>query len=70
MNPDPAPSSEIILYQTVDGRTRLEVQLQVETVWLTQAQMAELFETSVPNVSMHILLYRRIQWPFDRDRRK
>lgn len=50
----PEPKSEIILYQTEDNRTRIEVRLENETVWLTQAQMAELFQTSVPNVSMHI----------------
>jgi hypothetical protein len=54
MKPNPEASSDLILYQTDDGRTRLEVQLQGETVWLSQAQMAELFQTSVPNVSMHI----------------
>jgi hypothetical protein len=48
------PESEIVLYQTADGKTRLEVQFQGETAWLTQAQMAELFQTTVPNVSMHI----------------
>jgi hypothetical protein len=52
MNPE--PESEIILYQSEDGKTRLEVQFQGETAWLTQAQMAELFQTTVPNVSMHI----------------
>ena len=50
----PESKSEIILYQTEDNRTRIEVRLENETVWLTQAQMAELFQTSVPNVSMHI----------------
>jgi hypothetical protein len=45
---------EIILYQTEDNRTRIEVRLENETVWLTQNQMAELFQTSVPNVGMHI----------------
>lgn len=54
MKPTPQAPSDIILYQTDDGSTRLEVQLQDETVWLSQAQMAELFQTSVPNVSMHI----------------
>ena len=54
MSAEPLPTSEIILYQTEDGRTRLEVRLQDETVWLTQKLMAELFQTSVPNVSMHI----------------
>jgi hypothetical protein len=46
--------SEIVLYQTEDGRTQLEVRLENETVWLTQGQMAELFQTTIPNISMHI----------------
>ncbi|TRZ90882.1 MAG: cell filamentation protein Fic [Methanosarcinales archaeon] len=45
---------ELILYQTEDGKTRLEVRLQDETVWLSQKLMAELFQTSVPNINMHI----------------
>ena len=48
------PGGEVILYQTEDLQTRLEVRLEGETVWLTQAQMAELFQTTIPNVSMHI----------------
>ena len=51
---EPLPQSQIILYQTKDEQTRIQVRLEGETVWLTQAQMAELFQTSVPNVSMHI----------------
>jgi hypothetical protein len=54
MSKEPASQSEIVLYQTEDGRTRLEVKLENETVWLTQGQMAELFQTTIPNVSMHI----------------
>jgi hypothetical protein len=50
----PESKSEIILYQTEDNRTRIEVRLENETVWLTQNQLAELFQTSIPNVSMHI----------------
>jgi hypothetical protein len=50
----PKTNSEIVLYQTADGKTRLEVQFQGETAWLTQAQMAELFQTTIPNVSMHL----------------
>ncbi|MBW2200544.1 MAG: virulence RhuM family protein [Deltaproteobacteria bacterium] len=46
--------SEIILYQTEDGQVKLEVRLQNETVWLTQQMLAELFQTTVPNISMHI----------------
>ena len=48
------PQFQFLLYQTSDGQTRLEVRLENETVWLTQNQMAELFQTSIPNVSMHI----------------
>ena len=51
----PAPTGgEFLFYQTEDGRTQLEVRLENETVWLTQGQMAELFQTTIPNVSMHI----------------
>ena len=51
---DEAPKSEIILYNTEDGKTRLDVKMEGETVWLTQAQMAELFQTTKQNVSLHI----------------
>ena len=44
---------EIILYQP-NEEVRLEVRLENETVWLTQAQMAELFQTTPQNVTMHI----------------
>jgi hypothetical protein len=46
--------SEIVLYQTEDGRTRLEVKLENETVWLTQGQLAELFQTTQQNISLHL----------------
>ncbi|MCD8110388.1 MAG: hypothetical protein LUE14_09880, partial [Clostridiales bacterium] len=45
---------ELIVYQTADGNTRLDVKLEDETVWLTQMQMAELFHTSKQNISLHI----------------
>ena len=48
------PQSPVLLYQASDGATRLEVRMEDETVWLSQNQMAELFQTSIPNVSMHI----------------
>jgi len=47
-------NSEIIIYQTDDGMPKIEVRVENETVWLTQAQLAELFNTSRPNVTMHI----------------
>jgi len=45
---------EMLVYRTDDGQVKLEVRLQNETVWLTQQMMAELFQTTVPNISMHI----------------
>jgi prophage maintenance system killer protein len=47
-------SPDILLYQSPNGQTQLEVHLRNETVWLTQAQMAELFDVSRPNVTMHL----------------
>jgi len=51
--PNPNPSA-LILYQTKDGRTHLQVRLENQTVWLSQSQMAELFQTTKQNVSLHI----------------
>ena len=48
------PNGEFLLYQTEDGLVKLQVRLQNETVWLTQQMIAELFQTTVPNISMHI----------------
>ena len=45
---------EFLLYQTEDGQVKLEVRVQNETVWLTQQMIAELLQTTVPNISMHI----------------
>jgi len=50
-----APSkSELILYQTEDGKIRIEVRLQDESVWLSQRLMAELFQTSPQNITIHL----------------
>lgn len=46
--------NEIIIYQTQDGQAKIDVRLENETVWLTQNQMAELFQTTKQNVSSHI----------------
>ena len=45
---------EIIIYQTADGETRLDVRMENDSVWLTQAQMVELFNSTKQNVSLHI----------------
>ena len=52
--PDDDNKGEIVVYQSDDGSIKLEVRLQDETVWLTQQLIAELFQTTVPNISMHI----------------
>ncbi|MFO8090308.1 MAG: hypothetical protein R6U13_10760 [Desulfatiglandaceae bacterium] len=46
--------SEILIYQTEDRRTRLEVCLQGETVWMTQAAMAGLYQTTPQNITLHL----------------
>jgi hypothetical protein len=46
--------SDILMYQSEDGSTRIDVRLDEETVWLTQAAMAELFQTTPQNITMHI----------------
>jgi hypothetical protein len=48
------PGGEILLYQTEDGRTRIECQFENETIWLTQALMAQLFQVAVPTVNEHL----------------
>lgn len=45
---------EILIYQTEDGLTKINVKMQDETVWLTQQQLAELYQSSKSNVSEHI----------------
>ncbi len=50
----PLPPSQIILYQTGDGKTRVEVRFEHENVWLSQKLMAELFGTTVANVNIHL----------------
>jgi len=46
--------SELILYQTEDGHTHIEVRLQDETVWMSQLAMAELFQSTKQNISLHL----------------
>lgn len=47
-------SSQILIYQTEDGRTKIDVRLQDETVWLTQRMLAELFQTTPQNITLHL----------------
>jgi hypothetical protein len=46
--------SDLLIYQVEDGRTRVEVRVDANTVWLTQAAMAELFQTTPQNITLHL----------------
>ncbi|WP_397596974.1 virulence RhuM family protein [Silanimonas sp.] len=54
MSDDTPPSSELLLYRGQDERTRLEVRLSGDSVWLSQRQMAALYDVSVPTVNEHL----------------
>ena len=47
-------NGDIIIYQTDDGLTKIDVKIQNETVWLSQQQMAELYDTTKQNIGLHI----------------
>jgi len=47
-------NSQIEIYQAGDGQTQIEVTFEQDTVWLTQKMMADLFQTTVPNINMHV----------------
>ena len=49
-----AGKSQFLVYQAEDGQIKIDVRLENETVWLTQKLMAELFQTSIPNINMHV----------------
>ena len=55
MSDEPLPKSEIILYQTEDGRTRVQCRFENEMLWLTQALIAELFEKDVRTINEHLM---------------
>ena len=52
--PTPPPGGQFLVYQAEDGKLKIEVRFQGETVWLSLNQMAELFQTTKQNVSLHI----------------
>ncbi len=47
-------TSSLIFYQTEDGQTRVQCRFEDETIWLTQAQIAELFQTTPQNITLHL----------------
>ena len=48
------PDTQLLIYQTESGDTKIEVRLEEETVWLTQKLMAELFQTTPQNITLHL----------------
>ena len=48
------PTDDVVVYRSADNAVQLDVQLSDDTVWLAQQQMAELFDSTIPNISMHI----------------
>ena len=52
--PDDTPKGELILYQTEDGKAQITLQAIEGTVWLTQSELAELFDSTKQNVSVHL----------------
>jgi hypothetical protein len=55
MSDNDLPQSGIILYQTEDGHTRIQCRFEDESVWLTQALIAELFQTDVRTINEHLV---------------
>ncbi len=51
---EPGEGTELVLYETRDHRTRIDVRLHGGTVWLSQAQLADLFQTTVANINIHL----------------
>jgi hypothetical protein len=52
--PSPPPSGQFLVYQTEDGKLKLDVRFEGQTVWLTQQHMAALFQTTKQNVGQHL----------------
>ena len=55
MSDEMPPQSSLILYQTEDGRTRIQCWFENETVWLTQRLIAELFQKDVRTINEHLV---------------
>jgi hypothetical protein len=53
-DPPPPPGGQFLVYQTADGKLKIDVRFEGETVWLTQQHMAELFQTTKQNVGQHL----------------
>ena len=54
MNEPSSTEASVLFYQTEDGHTRVEVRFDGDTTWLTQAALAELYQTTTQNITQHI----------------
>ena len=54
---DSGTSGGVVLYESDDGKLKINVKLEAETVWLSQQQLAELFQTSKQLISHHIGIF-------------
>ena len=71
MSNEPAPLGEIVLYQTDEGRIRVECRFADETLWLSQALIAKLFQVSLPTVNEHLKgIYAEGELPAEATMRK
>lgn len=52
--PNPPEHGQVLVYQTEDGQVKIDVRLENETAWLTQQHMADLFQTTQQNISLHL----------------
>ena len=50
----PERTGQLVLYRTEDGRTRISCRLEADSAWLTQAAIADLFQTTPQNITLHI----------------
>lgn len=48
------PDQSLLMYQTEDGKTKVSILIDGETIWMTQAQIADLYQTTIPNINIHI----------------
>ena len=51
---EPSPASDLIFYQPEDGKTRMQYRFEGENIWLTQAQIAELYQKDVKTINEHL----------------
>ena len=54
LTPTDFPQGELLFYTSKDGKVKMEIRVEDETIWMSQQMMAELFQTTKQNISLHI----------------